>query len=169
MGHPLPPCSPGFLGCWEGSCGGFPEFVEGVEPTRQWSSFLSSLRFCTAAAAYLMCKFSSCPHEDFCALIPPGLIKKVKSFALTYEAVQSQPNSLLQVLCKSHLTPRKVWKPICVPSPLSPWCLCLLGSPTGAEVALGLVLAQPRAGLLFFVPAAVPGATAELGSSGSPV
>ncbi|NWW81543.1 FANCA protein, partial [Climacteris rufus] len=41
-------------------------------------SFAFCLRFCTAAAAYLMCKFSSCSHEDFCALIPPGLIKKLQ-------------------------------------------------------------------------------------------
>lgn len=59
-----------------------------------------------------MCKFSSCPHEEFCALIPPGLIKKVKSFALTYETAQSQ----LQVPVQIPLNPKEtVWKHICVP------------------------------------------------------
>ncbi|NWH98047.1 FANCA protein, partial [Tichodroma muraria] len=41
-------------------------------------SFAFCLRFCTAAAAYLMCKFSSYSHEDFCALVPSGLIKKLQ-------------------------------------------------------------------------------------------
>ncbi|XP_059713545.1 Fanconi anemia group A protein isoform X3 [Haemorhous mexicanus] len=45
---------------------------------RTEESFAFCLRFCTAAAAYLMCKFSSCSHEDFCALVPPGLIKKLQ-------------------------------------------------------------------------------------------
>ncbi|CAN8187158.1 unnamed protein product [Coccothraustes coccothraustes] len=45
---------------------------------RTEESFAFCLRFCTAAAAYLMCKFSSCSHEDFCALAPPGLIKKLQ-------------------------------------------------------------------------------------------
>ncbi|NWZ34675.1 FANCA protein, partial [Brachypodius atriceps] len=45
---------------------------------RTEESFAFCLRFCTAAAAYLMCKFSSCSREDFCALIPPGLIKKLQ-------------------------------------------------------------------------------------------
>ncbi|NWV85289.1 FANCA protein, partial [Dasyornis broadbenti] len=45
---------------------------------RTEESFAFCVRFCTAAAAYLMCKFSSCSHEDFCALIPPGLIKKLQ-------------------------------------------------------------------------------------------
>ncbi|NXY62735.1 FANCA protein, partial [Callaeas wilsoni] len=45
---------------------------------RTEESFAFCLRFCTAAAAYLMCRFSSCSHEDFCALTPPGLIKKLQ-------------------------------------------------------------------------------------------
>ncbi|NXO93156.1 FANCA protein, partial [Certhia brachydactyla] len=45
---------------------------------RTEESFAFCLRFCTAAAAYLMCKFSSCPREEFCALVPPGLIKKLQ-------------------------------------------------------------------------------------------
>ncbi|NXF72005.1 FANCA protein, partial [Sclerurus mexicanus] len=40
--------------------------------------FAFCMRFCTAAATYVMCRFSSCSHEDFCALIPPGLIKKLQ-------------------------------------------------------------------------------------------
>ncbi|XP_026712844.1 Fanconi anemia group A protein [Athene cunicularia] len=35
-------------------------------------------RFCTAAASYLMCKFSSYSHEDLCALLPPSLVKKLQ-------------------------------------------------------------------------------------------
>ncbi|NWS15468.1 FANCA protein, partial [Pachyramphus minor] len=45
---------------------------------RTEESFAFCMRFCTAAATYVMCKFSSCSHEDFCALIPPGLIKKLQ-------------------------------------------------------------------------------------------
>ncbi|KAJ7399663.1 Fanconi anemia, complementation group A [Pitangus sulphuratus] len=44
---------------------------------RTEESFAFCMRFCTAAATYVMCKFSSCSHEDFCALIPPDLIKKL--------------------------------------------------------------------------------------------
>ncbi|NXK33636.1 FANCA protein, partial [Piprites chloris] len=45
---------------------------------RTEESFAFCMRFCTAAATYAMCKFSSCTHEDFCALIPPGLMKKLQ-------------------------------------------------------------------------------------------
>ncbi|NXY15974.1 FANCA protein, partial [Atrichornis clamosus] len=54
------------------------EFWSSLLVCRTEESFAFCLRFCTAAAAYLMCKFSSCSHEDFCALIPPGLIKKLQ-------------------------------------------------------------------------------------------
>uniref|UniRef100_A0A8C3UX59 FANCA protein n=1 Tax=Catharus ustulatus TaxID=91951 RepID=A0A8C3UX59_CATUS len=54
------------------------EYWSSLLVCRTEESFAFCLRFCTAAAAYLMCKFSSCPHEDFCALIPPGLIKKLQ-------------------------------------------------------------------------------------------
>ncbi|NXA35078.1 FANCA protein, partial [Eudromia elegans] len=36
------------------------------------------LRFCTAVVSYLLCKFSSLPHDDLCALLPPSLIKKLQ-------------------------------------------------------------------------------------------
>ncbi|NWQ62413.1 FANCA protein, partial [Neopipo cinnamomea] len=45
---------------------------------RTKESFAFCMRFCTAAATYVMCKFSSCSHEDFCALVPPGLLKKLQ-------------------------------------------------------------------------------------------
>ncbi|NXP19943.1 FANCA protein, partial [Scytalopus superciliaris] len=45
---------------------------------RTEESFAFCMRFCTAAATYVMCRFSSCSHEDFCALVPPGLIKKLQ-------------------------------------------------------------------------------------------
>ncbi|NXC06439.1 FANCA protein, partial [Orthonyx spaldingii] len=54
------------------------EYWSSLLVSRTEESFAFCLRFCTAAAAYLMCKFSSCSHEDFCALIPPGLIKKLQ-------------------------------------------------------------------------------------------
>ncbi|NWW12479.1 FANCA protein, partial [Oreocharis arfaki] len=54
------------------------EYWSSLLECRTQESFAFCLRFCTAAAAYLMCKFSSCSHEDFCALIPPGLIKKLQ-------------------------------------------------------------------------------------------
>ncbi|NXH89101.1 FANCA protein, partial [Edolisoma coerulescens] len=54
------------------------EYWSSLLVCRTEESFAFCLRFCTAAAAYLMCKFSSCCHEDFCALIPPGLIKKLQ-------------------------------------------------------------------------------------------
>ncbi|NXS34353.1 FANCA protein, partial [Pomatostomus ruficeps] len=54
------------------------EFWSSLLVCRTEESFPFCLRFCTAAAAYLMCKFSSCSREDFCALIPPGLIKKLQ-------------------------------------------------------------------------------------------
>ncbi|NWZ95184.1 FANCA protein, partial [Nesospiza acunhae] len=54
------------------------EYWSSLLVCRTEESFVFCLRFCTAAAAYLMCKFSSCSREDFCALIPPGLIKKLQ-------------------------------------------------------------------------------------------
>ncbi|NXP65724.1 FANCA protein, partial [Chloropsis cyanopogon] len=54
------------------------EYWSSLLVCRTEESFAFCLRFCTAAAAYLLCKFSSCSHEDFCALIPPGLIKKLQ-------------------------------------------------------------------------------------------
>ncbi|NWV64588.1 FANCA protein, partial [Malurus elegans] len=54
------------------------EYWSSLLVCRTEESFAFCLRFCTAAAAYLMCKFSSCSHEDLCALVPPGLIKKLQ-------------------------------------------------------------------------------------------
>ncbi|NXR05609.1 FANCA protein, partial [Semnornis frantzii] len=45
---------------------------------RTQESFVFCMRFCTAAASYLMCKFSSSSHEDLSALLPPGLVKKLQ-------------------------------------------------------------------------------------------
>ncbi|NXG66929.1 FANCA protein, partial [Hemiprocne comata] len=45
---------------------------------RTAESFAFCLRFCTAAASYLMCKFSSYSHGDLCALLPPSLVKKLQ-------------------------------------------------------------------------------------------
>ncbi|NWU73012.1 FANCA protein, partial [Pterocles burchelli] len=41
-------------------------------------SFTFCMRFCTAAASYLICKFSSYSREDLCALLPPSLVKKLQ-------------------------------------------------------------------------------------------
>ncbi|XP_010081510.1 PREDICTED: Fanconi anemia group A protein, partial [Pterocles gutturalis] len=41
-------------------------------------SFAFCMRFCTAAASYLMCKFSSYSREELCALLPPSLVKKLQ-------------------------------------------------------------------------------------------
>ncbi|XP_058669615.1 Fanconi anemia group A protein [Ammospiza caudacuta] len=54
------------------------EYWSSLLVCRTEESFVFCLRFCTAAAAYLMCKFSSCSREEFCALVPPGLIKKLQ-------------------------------------------------------------------------------------------
>ncbi|NXS73451.1 FANCA protein, partial [Pandion haliaetus] len=45
---------------------------------RTEESFAFCMRFCTAAASYLMCKFSSYSCEDLCALFPPSLVKKLQ-------------------------------------------------------------------------------------------
>ncbi|NXU76158.1 FANCA protein, partial [Oreotrochilus melanogaster] len=45
---------------------------------RTEESFAFCMRFCTAAASYLMCKFSSYSHEDLCALLPSSLVKKLQ-------------------------------------------------------------------------------------------
>ncbi|TRZ15413.1 hypothetical protein HGM15179_011660 [Zosterops borbonicus] len=54
------------------------EYWSSLLVCRTEESFAFCLRFCTAAAAYLMCKFSSCSREDFHALIPPSLMKKLQ-------------------------------------------------------------------------------------------
>ncbi|NXX96839.1 FANCA protein, partial [Centropus bengalensis] len=45
---------------------------------RTEESFAFCMRFCTAAASYLICKFSSYSREDLCALLPPSLVKKLQ-------------------------------------------------------------------------------------------
>ncbi|NXF88032.1 FANCA protein, partial [Eubucco bourcierii] len=45
---------------------------------RTQESFVFCMRFCTAAASYLLCKFSSSSREDLSALLPPGLVKKLQ-------------------------------------------------------------------------------------------
>ncbi|XP_051485736.1 Fanconi anemia group A protein [Apus apus] len=54
------------------------EFWNLLLTCRTAESFAFCLRFCTAAASYLMCKFSSYSHEDLCALLPPSLVKKLQ-------------------------------------------------------------------------------------------
>ncbi|KAM6253137.1 Fanconi anemia group A protein [Porphyrio hochstetteri] len=54
------------------------EFWPHLLVCRTEESFAFCMRFCTAAASYLLCKFSSCSHEDLCALLPPGLLKKLQ-------------------------------------------------------------------------------------------
>uniref|UniRef100_A0A8B9IV00 FA complementation group A n=1 Tax=Amazona collaria TaxID=241587 RepID=A0A8B9IV00_9PSIT len=49
-----------------------------LECRTEESLFFFCLRFCTAAVSYFMCKFSSCSHEDLCALLPPSLVKKLQ-------------------------------------------------------------------------------------------
>ncbi|RLV92424.1 hypothetical protein DV515_00013771 [Chloebia gouldiae] len=85
------------------------EYWSSLLVCRTEESFAFCLRFCTAAAAYLMCKFSSCPHEDFCALIPPGLIKKLQHLVprLSLEA-----RGALREEAKSALS----WSSLCCPS-----------------------------------------------------
>ncbi|NWX24828.1 FANCA protein, partial [Aegotheles bennettii] len=54
------------------------EFWNRLLVCRTEESFAFCMRFCTAAASYLMCKFSSYSHEDLCALLPPSLLKKLQ-------------------------------------------------------------------------------------------
>ncbi|KAM8985664.1 Fanconi anemia group A protein [Ara ararauna] len=55
-----------------------PEFWNCLLECRTEESFAFCMRFCTAAVSYFMCKFSSCSHEDLCALLPPSLVKKLQ-------------------------------------------------------------------------------------------
>ncbi|XP_074438752.1 Fanconi anemia group A protein isoform X2 [Larus michahellis] len=54
------------------------EYCNSLLVCRTEESFAFCMRFCTAAASYLMCKFPACSHEDFCALLPPSLVKKLQ-------------------------------------------------------------------------------------------
>ncbi|NWY65623.1 FANCA protein, partial [Erithacus rubecula] len=86
------------------------EYWSSLLVCRTEESFAFCLRFCTAAAAYLMCKFSSCSHEDFCALIPPGLIKKLQYLVprLSLEArgvLCEEPKTALSWSCLSCPSP----------------------------------------------------------------
>ncbi|NXX05066.1 FANCA protein, partial [Larus smithsonianus] len=54
------------------------EYCNSLLVCRTEESFAFCMRFCTAAASYLMCKFPACSHEDFCALLPPSLAKKLQ-------------------------------------------------------------------------------------------
>ncbi|XP_061226342.1 Fanconi anemia group A protein [Neopsephotus bourkii] len=54
------------------------EFWNCLLECRTEESIAFCMRFCTAAVSYFMCKFSSCSHEDLCALLPPSLVKKLQ-------------------------------------------------------------------------------------------
>ncbi|XP_061863573.1 Fanconi anemia group A protein isoform X2 [Colius striatus] len=54
------------------------EFWNCLLVCRTEESFSFCMRFCTAAASYLMCKFWPCSHEELCALLPPSLVKKLQ-------------------------------------------------------------------------------------------
>ncbi|KFQ26366.1 Fanconi anemia group A protein, partial [Mesitornis unicolor] len=54
------------------------EYWDRLLACRTEESFTFCVRFCTAAASYLMCKFSSYSNEDLCALLPPSLLKKLQ-------------------------------------------------------------------------------------------
>ncbi|NWQ83095.1 FANCA protein, partial [Columbina picui] len=54
------------------------EYWNSLLVCRTEESFAFCLKFCTAAASYLMWNFSSCSHEDLCALLPPDLVKKLQ-------------------------------------------------------------------------------------------
>ncbi|NXH06331.1 FANCA protein, partial [Loxia leucoptera] len=86
------------------------EYWSSLLVCRTEESFAFCLRFCTAAAAYLMCKFSSCSHEDFCALVPPGLIKKLQYLVprLSLEA--------RGVLCEEETRSALSWSSLSCPS-----------------------------------------------------
>ncbi|NWU91277.1 FANCA protein, partial [Upupa epops] len=91
---------------------------------RTQESFMFCMRFCTAAASYLMCKFSSFSHEDLCALFPPGLVKKLQYLVprLCLEArgilcqeAKTDPvwNSLLCPSLNSRRASLCLWKQAC--------------------------------------------------------
>ncbi|KAK4814447.1 hypothetical protein QYF61_018545 [Mycteria americana] len=76
---------------------------------RTEESFAFCMRFCTAAASYLMCKFSSYSHEDLCALLPPSLVKKLQYIV---------PRLCLEargILCKEAKTDL-IWSSLSCPS-----------------------------------------------------
>ncbi|XP_064242529.1 Fanconi anemia group A protein isoform X3 [Passer domesticus] len=92
------------------------EYWSSLLVCRTQESFAFCLRLCTAAAAYLMCKFSSCSHEDFCALIPPGLIKKPLLFL--FQLQHLVPRLSLEargVLCEEAKGALS-WSSLCCPS-----------------------------------------------------
>ncbi|NXQ27836.1 FANCA protein, partial [Alaudala cheleensis] len=85
------------------------EYWSSLLVCRTEESFVFCLRFCSAAAAYLMCKFSSCSREDFCALIPPGLIKKLQ-FLVPRLCLEARG-----VLCEEARAALS-WSSLCCPS-----------------------------------------------------
>ncbi|NXP10946.1 FANCA protein, partial [Thinocorus orbignyianus] len=54
------------------------EYWNSLLVCRTEDSFAFCMRFCTAAASYLLCKFPACSHEELCALLPPSLVKKLQ-------------------------------------------------------------------------------------------
>ncbi|KAM6409071.1 Fanconi anemia group A protein [Rhynochetos jubatus] len=86
---------------------------------RTEESFAFCTRFCTAAASYLMCKFSSYSHEDLCAFLPPSLVKKLQYIV---------PRLCLEargILCKDGKTDL-IWSSLsCLPLNYKRASLCL--------------------------------------------
>lgn len=71
-----------------------------------------------------MCKFSSCSHEDLCALFPPDLLKKVKIKKFCYyKKDQSRFNLPLQTPVQLPLVQRKWYKNASLHPHILPSCV----------------------------------------------
>ncbi|XP_053126607.1 Fanconi anemia group A protein [Hemicordylus capensis] len=61
--------------------------LRGLAVTELWAHLLACMtgestvfcmRFCTAAVSYFLCKFPSLSHDELCALLHPGFVKKLQ-------------------------------------------------------------------------------------------
>uniref|UniRef100_A0A8D2J4R4 FA complementation group A n=1 Tax=Varanus komodoensis TaxID=61221 RepID=A0A8D2J4R4_VARKO len=55
-----------------------PELWDHLLVCRTGESAVFCMRFCTAALAYFLCKFSSLSHDERCRLLHPGFVKKLQ-------------------------------------------------------------------------------------------
>ncbi|XP_009944846.1 PREDICTED: Fanconi anemia group A protein, partial [Leptosomus discolor] len=86
------------------------EYWDGLLVCRTEASFAFCLRFCTAAASYLMCKFPSSSREDLCALLPPGLVKKLQ-YVVPRLSLEARG-----VLCEEEAKTALTWSSLSCPS-----------------------------------------------------
>nr|XP_045012381.1 Fanconi anemia group A protein [Jaculus jaculus] len=91
-----------------GSCP-IPKFLNSLLSCCTRESLLFSMKFCTAAISYSLCKFSSQPHDTLHSYLSPGLVKKFQFIVFRLFPEARAP-------CPPEDTAGLAWRPLYLPS-----------------------------------------------------